>query len=124
MDTLSMKELTAELNARGVTAIFAMSGGNCGTIYIGKPDAEGQYEFAVGCGNYLDDELYLGDTCWGLDDSGESDPHYYKGSSDDFTPAKVAELILTDYNKAQASACGACGEWSNKLSHNCSEGEF
>lgn len=159
MNTLSMRELTAELNSRGVAAILTMSGGNCATIYLGKPNAEGQYEFAVGCGNYLDDELYAGDTCWGLDDSGESKPNYYSGSAEDFTPAKVAELIVSDYNRAQArftclecysqfpasegivtnnqnhqeftcnpcstkSSCGACGEWSMQLTHNCSEGGF
>jgi hypothetical protein len=97
---MKMTELTAELKARGLDAMFAMSGGNCGTIYI--PRGEGRAEFAIGCGNYLDDEIFLGDTCWGLDDEGESEPTYYTGTPEDFTPAKVADLIAADYRKAVA----------------------
>lgn len=95
---MKMTELTAELNARGIEAIFSMSGGNCGTIYIGKADKEGNYEFAVGPANYLHDEISEGEICWGVD--GSESATYYTGTVEDFTPAKVAELIINDYRKA------------------------
>lgn len=97
---MKMSELTAELRNRGIVAQFEMSGGNCGTIYLGKADSEGYYEFAVGCGNYSMDEIYLSDTCWGVD--GEDKATYYTGTPEDFTPAKVAELIANDYRKVSA----------------------
>lgn len=95
---MSATELTKELNARGVSALFLMSGGNCGTIYIGKSNAEGYYEYAVGPADYASDELYAEGTCWGVDGSEEA--IYYSGSVEDFTPAKVADLIANDYRKA------------------------
>lgn len=94
---MSATELTAELNQRGIKAQFFMSGGGCGTIYIGEANAEGDYEYAVGPADYACDELYAEGTCWGVDGSEEAT--YYSGKAEDFTPAKVAELIINDYKK-------------------------
>lgn len=99
MKTLSMPELTAELNQRGIKAQFFMSGGSCGTIYIGKENSEGNYEFAVGPSNYATGEAYDEELCWGVDGSEEAT--YYSGKAEDFTPAKVAELIINDYKKGK-----------------------
>lgn len=96
---MKMSELTKELQERGIKARFEMSGGNCGTIYLGEVNAEGFAEFAVGCGNYSLDEIYLDDTCWGVD--GQESATYYTGTPADFTPAKVADLIATDYEKVR-----------------------
>ena len=101
MTTMKMSELTEELKAKGIKAVFVMSGGNCGTIYLGEFNEEGYAEFAIGCGNYSMDEIRLGDTCWGKDDDGESEATYYTGTPEDFTPAKVADLIATDYEKVR-----------------------
>lgn len=118
METMKMTELTDALNAKGIKAIFSMSGGNCGTIYIGNVDADGNYEFAVGPGNYANDEIHYQEICWGVD--GSEDATYYIQHPDDFTPENVAHLIATSY---WGSACGACGEW-NHGSHQCSEDMF
>ena len=95
---IKMSELTKELNAKGIKATFEMSGGGVGTIYIGEANADGFYEFAVGAGSYGADEIYFEEICWGVDGSEEAT--YYTGSVEDFTPAKVADLIANDYRKA------------------------
>ena len=115
METIKMSELTKALNAKGIKAIFTMSGGNTGTIYIGDADAEGNYEFAVGPSNHFRDEGYAEEICWGVD--GSEDANYYEGTIEDFTVENVAHLVATAY---WGSACGACGEW-NHGNHECSE---
>lgn len=97
---MKASELTNELNARGIKAVFCMSGGGVGTIYLGEYDKEGNYEFAVGPASYSADELWAEETCWGVDGSEEAT--YYEGTVEDFTPAKVAELIANDYRKVSA----------------------
>lgn len=49
-----------------------------------------------------------------------------KVSIDATDPCEVSLIahLNTAIELLSESACGACGEWSNKLSHNCSEGEF
>jgi len=93
-----MRELTQELRNKGIEAEFVMSGGGVGTIYFGDYDKEGNYEFAVGPGSFYYDEIYFEEICWGVDGSEEAT--YYTGSAEDFTPAKVADLIANDYRKA------------------------
>ena len=95
---MKMSELTKELNARGIKAKFVMSGGGVGTIYIGKADEDGDYEFAVGPGSYGADEIHPQEICWGRD--GSEVAQYYSGNDEDFTPEKVAYLIANDYRKA------------------------
>ena len=99
MKTMKMTELTEELKAKGIKAIFEMSGGNCGTIYLGEFNEEGYAEFAIGPSNYSLDEVYFEELCWGVD--GEESATYYTGTPEDFTPAKVADLIATDYEKVR-----------------------
>lgn len=99
MNTIKMSELTRELQERGINARFEMSGGNCGTIYLGEVNAEGFAEFAIGPSNYSLDEVYFEELCWGVD--GEESATYYTGTPADFTPAKVADLIATDYEKVR-----------------------
>lgn len=91
-----LNQIEPKSNAR-----FCMSGGNCGTIYLGKNDAEGYAEFAVGPSNYSMDEGYFGDFCWGKDGD-ENIVFYYKGTKKDFTENKLANLILADFNKVKA----------------------
>lgn len=49
-----------------------------------------------------------------------------KVSIDATDPCEVSLIahLNTAIELLSESACGACGEWSAKLSHNCSEGEF
>jgi hypothetical protein len=103
MQTVSMTKITKLLNESGVKAQFCMSGGNCGTIYIGETDAEGYAEFAVGPSNYSLDEAWT-DICWGKDDCGESDPYFFENYNVEFTEENVAKLIIADYNKSKVGA--------------------
>lgn len=103
MKTVSMTKITKLLNQSGVKAEFCMSGGNCGTIYIGETDAEGYAEFAVGPSNYSLDEAWT-DICWGKDDCGESDPYFFENYNVEFTEENVAKLIIADYNKSKVGA--------------------
>lgn len=52
--------------------------------------------------------------------------HSLRVSIDATDPCEVSLIahLNTAIELLSESACGACGEWSNKLSHNCSEGEF
>jgi hypothetical protein len=95
-----MSELTDALNHQGIKAIFVMSGGNCGTIYIGESNSDGYYEFAVGAGNYSDDEIHYQEICWGVD--GDFEPDSFIGTPDDFTVENVAEMIVSAYRKVGA----------------------
>ena len=92
MKTISMIKTAEILKEKGIKADFYMSGGNCGTIYIGEFDQEGNAEFSVGPSSFIDDEAYLGEVCWGID--GLDDAFYYEGSEEDFTEEKVAELVM------------------------------
>lgn len=107
MATIKMTELTKALEDRGLKAVFTMSGGNTGTIYIGEADAEGYYEFAVGPSNYYLDEAVMGDFCWGVD--GDSKETYFFGNESDFTIENVANLIAKDYFVQTMFCCGFCG---------------
>lgn len=97
--TMRMSELTEVLRSKNIEAVFEMSGGGIGTIYIGDYDKEGNYEFAVGPSSFFDDEAYYEEICWGVDGSEEAT--YYTGTPEDFTPEKVADLIESDYRKAK-----------------------
>jgi hypothetical protein len=103
MKTVSMTKITKLLKESGLKAEFCMSGGNCGTIYIGETDAEGYAEFAVGPSNYSLDEAWT-DICWGKDDCGESDPYFFENYNVEFTEENVAKLIIADYNKSKVGA--------------------
>ena len=100
METIKMSELTKALNDRGIKAIFAMSGGNCGTIYIGDADADGNYEFAVGPSSFSQDEGFATELCWGVD--GDEDATYFTGNIEAFTVKNMADIIAFDYESLGA----------------------
>ena len=95
MNTISMTKLSELLTDKGIKNTFEMSGGNCGTIYIGDFDSEGYAEYAVGPSNYSADEAYFGDFCWGVD--GSEVANYFEGSEADFNEANLANLIFNDF---------------------------
>jgi hypothetical protein len=103
MKTVSMTKITKLLNENGLKAQFCMSGGNCGTIYIGESNSEGYFEFAVGPSNYALDEAWS-DLCWGKDDGGESNPYFFESYGVEFTEENVAKLIINDYNNSKVGA--------------------
>lgn len=98
-NTISMTKLTKLLNEKGIKANFDMTGGNCGTIYMGEFDKDGRAEFAIGPSNYRDDVAYFGDFCWGLDDDGESTPFTFEGNEEFFTEEILADHIANDYKE-------------------------
>lgn len=104
MKTISMTKLTKLLQEKEIKAEFCMSGGNCGTIYLGEFDQDGQAEFAIGPSNYGLDEAYYGDICWGKDDHGESDPFYFEGDENLFTEEILASYIIEDYKSSKVGA--------------------
>ena len=55
MKTISMIKTAELLKEKGIKAEFHMSGGNCGTIYIGEFDSEGNAEFSIGPSSFIDD---------------------------------------------------------------------
>lgn len=92
MKTISMIKTAELLKEKGIKAEFHMSGGNCGTIYIGEFDSEGNAEFSVGPSSFIDDEAYFGEVCWGID--GAEDAFYYEGTEEDFTEENIAKLVV------------------------------
>lgn len=103
-DTISMTKLTKILEQKGIKAQFCMSGGNCGTIYIGEFNQDGYAEFAIGPSNYSLDEAYFGEICWGKDDQGESEPFFFNGDESTFTEEFIALQIFENYLSSKAVA--------------------
>ena len=98
LGTISMREITRELKARGIEATYSMSGGGCGTIYLGSVDSEGYYQMAVGPSNYYDDQATWSELCWGVDGA-ESATYAHKIiARDEFTPKVVASCIALQFN--------------------------
>jgi hypothetical protein len=94
--TISMTELTDALNKLNLKAEYLMSGGGCGTIYIGEPDAEGYYPYAVGPSNYYDATADLAEMGWGADDKSGSAPFHQ--TSGPISVATLADVILSNYH--------------------------
>lgn len=67
MSTINLREVTAELNLRGIPATYEMSGGGCGTIYAGMKGADGFYECAIGPSSFATGEALLEEVCWSRD---------------------------------------------------------
>lgn len=92
MKTISMRKTAEILKKEGIKAEFFMTGGNCGTIYIGEFDAEGNAEFSIGPSSFIDDEAYFGEICWGID--GQEDAFYYEGTEENFTEENIAKAVM------------------------------
>ena len=92
MKTISMIKTAELLKEKGIKAEFHMSGGNCGTIYIGEFDSEGNAKFSIGPASFIDDEAYFNEVCWGID--GAEDAFYYEGTEEDFTEENIAKLVM------------------------------
>jgi len=101
--TISMIKLSELLNEKGIKANFEMSGGNCGTIYIGEFNKEGYAEFAVGPSSYSQDSAHYKDFYWGLDDDGESDGFRFEGAKSLFTEVILADRIANDYTNSKVA---------------------
>jgi hypothetical protein len=56
MTTFKLSKVAELITEAGFPAYVEMTGGNCGTILVGQPDAEGFYTTAGGAGSFADDE--------------------------------------------------------------------
>jgi hypothetical protein len=92
-----MEELTTELRRLNLDANYYMSGGGCGTIYIGEADEEGFFHFAIGPSSYGNAEGDIEELSWGKDDKSGKAP-YFQTSKHVSIPL-LAEIILGDYQR-------------------------
>lgn len=109
MPSIKMTQLSTELKRLGLENRLEMTGGNCGTITIGQPDADGFY-WGIGPGNYYLDYITPEDMCWGKDTGERTDElFYYTGTPEDFTVANVAQLIVKSYRTTTCNMCKKLG---------------
>lgn len=105
-EIINMDQLTEELRKLGLDANYYMSGGGCGTIYIGKADEEGFFSFGVGPSSYYEGTAHIAGLSWGADDkSGEApfftvEDHIFTESLWQFISVQgLAQFILHDYKE-------------------------
>lgn len=87
---INMRDLTTQLLSLGIKAEYIMSGGGCGTIYIGDANEDGFYSYAIGPSNYSTGMTTLEDLVWGID--GDENNFFTVNSS------TLAMLIATHYD--------------------------
>lgn len=92
MKRISLIEVTEHLQAQGVKAQFAHTGGGNGTILIGDGDGNGFYDYACGPAYYDDGMSWEVDLCFGKD--GGEGPVTYFSDLDPLTPENVANAIV------------------------------
>ena len=71
----SLSKVASLIVKEGFIATVQMTGGNCGTIYIGEADVEGYYTTAGGAGSFVDDIGWYEEFFIGRD--GQEDGFYY-----------------------------------------------
>ena len=91
---VSMNLITKELREMDIDANYVMSGGNCGTIYIGKVNSDGNYEYAIGPSDYSTATGDTDDLSWGIDGSGVT---LQGNSADSSSEFNLATRIALDY---------------------------
>lgn len=91
--TFSLSKVSTLINEAGYPAIVEMTGGNCGTILVGKPNEEGYYTTACGAGSYADDLGYYDEFFIGRDnESGEG--FYFHDYNPEWSEESVAKAII------------------------------
>lgn len=93
-----MFELTEELKKLGAPVNYFMSGGNCGTIYFGNADYEGNFPYAVGPSSYSDGIAHSEEICWGPDDDFSEANYFLWAEATPPTIKELAEEIFEDFN--------------------------
>ena len=96
-EIINMDQLTEKLRKLGLNANYYMSGGGCGTIYIGEANEEGFFPFGVGPSSYYEGTAHIEELNWGLDDkSGEAPFHTVEEA---ICVEDLAKVIFNDYQK-------------------------
>jgi len=103
----SLSKVASLICDAGLNAQVYMTGGNCGTIYVGEPNEEGFYPIAGGAGNYSLDCGYYQEFAIGQDGS-EDDFFYYHNhvNANDWSEQSVADAMINAY-KTHLSKVGA-----------------
>jgi hypothetical protein len=92
MTKFSLSKVASKIKEAGFNAVVEMTGGNCGTIFVGEPDLSGLYTTACGAGSYADDcgwyeEFYIGK-------DGEERGFYFHDYNAIWTEDAVAKAII------------------------------
>lgn len=97
MKTIPMRELTRELIALDLSAEYVMSGGGCGTIFIGEPDDEGLYPYLVGPSDYYSATSFEGDPiAWSIE---QGEVYHFANEVQFDTVQELAQIIANDYRR-------------------------
>lgn len=75
MKEFSLSKVASLIKEAGFEAYVEMTGGNCGTIYVGQPNDEGYFTTAGGAGSYADDCGWYEEFAIGRD--GNEDIYFY-----------------------------------------------
>lgn len=103
--TFSLRKVASRINEAGFNAVVEMTGGNCGTIFVGEPDSTGLYTTACGAGSYADDcgwyeEFYIGR-------DGEEDGFYFHDYNPIWSEEAVANAIIHAHKTYLSQNVGA-----------------
>lgn len=92
MKTFNLDEVRDILTSRGVNADVWHSGGGIYTLYVGQPNEEQEYPYAVGPATITDGKpvTEAGDTYGGPHDEGEHTPVLF---TEDHTVEDIADLM-------------------------------
>ena len=98
MKNINMRDLTTALIAKGYTARYEMTGGNCGTIYLYHQEADkfGEVFLAIGPSDFTTGEANSEELNWGTietdEDEGES-AYFDEDNGIEFNVENVADAI-------------------------------
>ena len=94
MKTFSLRNVAKLVTDAGFPAYVEMTGGNCGTIYVGDVNAEGYYTTACGVGSYADDLGYYEEFYIGRDGDEQEDGFYFHDYNPIWSEESVAKAIV------------------------------
>ena len=106
MTKFSLRKVASLITEAGFPAYVEMTGGNCGTILVGEPDAEGFYTTAGGAGSYADDCGWYEEFHIGRDDeSGEG--FYFHDYNPEWSEESVAKAMIHAHKTYLSQKVGA-----------------
>lgn len=97
MKTINLKDVNNLLIAKGIKSEFVMSGGGCGTIYLGEYDSQGYADFAVGPCDFINGETSWEDLNWGVDGSDFATYAHKIISEEEFNAETIASCVAFAY---------------------------
>lgn len=103
--TFSLSKVASIVTEAGFEAHVSMTGGNCGTIYVGEPNEEGYYTTACGAGSFADDCGWYSEFYIGRD--GEEDGFYFHDYNPEWSEMSVAKAIIHAHKTYLSQKVGA-----------------